>query len=77
MPPPSKEERSFAHKLLRAMVEGVVTAILFGTAVLVSGSLLGMQAKLAGEGTSLIIAGCGALGLLLSGRLSLRSFDDR
>lgn len=64
-------------KIVRAMVEGVVTAVVFVTAVLTVGMVLGMKDQLAGPETAWIIAGCGALGLFLSGRLSAGAFDDR
>lgn len=72
-----RPNNSLGSKVARAMIEGVVTAILFSAAVLIVGSMLGMQDRLAGSNTSLIIAVCGGLGLLLSGRLSVKTFDDR
>lgn len=73
----NEEEPPIGSKLIKAVVEGVVTAFAFGTAVIVIGSLLGMRDALAGPYTSWIIAGCGATGLFLSGRLSIGAFDDR
>ncbi|GGY37596.1 hypothetical protein [Parvularcula lutaonensis] len=72
-----RKEKPLGLQLARALAEGVVTAVLFTTAVLVAGSILGMQDRLAGPNTGTIIAICGGLGLLLSGRLTISAFDER
>ena len=58
-------------------MEGAVVGILLTTAVAVFAFLFGWEGVLSQPWLPFILVGVGALGMVLTGRLSLSTFDDR
>ncbi|MEM6746973.1 MAG: hypothetical protein AAF608_06095 [Pseudomonadota bacterium] len=65
------------RRLLTASLEGAVVGVVLTTAVVGGAFALGRQDILQHPALPIMIVAVGALGLMLTGRLSRKTFEDR
>ncbi|MEO1658232.1 MAG: hypothetical protein AAFR65_10945 [Pseudomonadota bacterium] len=67
----------FLRRVLTASLEGALVGIVLTTAVVGGAFILGFEQALAHPALPIVIVVIGALGMVLTGRLSRKTFEDR